>query len=179
MDRTGGMIRAWPAATALHCGACLLGACGTSTTPSTTTTSPSTPTTASTATTIAVTRNLIVTPAIRSGLISADAAYHSLPVTDYTGLDPGMTYYAFDPTNSTYYAAAGLIASAKSIKAQIGDQDDGGFNLFTRPSTTTKWTVFNDGLGAAQDSICPISIPAAVLAVWNWKPNSCFPPQSP
>jgi len=39
--------------------------------------------------------------------------------------------------------------------------------------------VYNDGLGAAQDAICPIKIPAAVLTVWDWKPKSCYPPQSP
>jgi len=171
------MIRAWQAGAALLCSALVLAACGTSTPPTTTTTTSTTSTT--TTTTVAVTRDLVVTPAIRAGLMAADAAYHSLPVSDYTGLDPGMTYYAFDPANSTYYAAAGLIASPNSQQAQIGDQDDGGYNLFTRSSSTTTWTVYNDGLGAAQDSVCPISIPASVLAAWNWKPKSCFPPQSP
>jgi hypothetical protein len=167
------MIRAWHVGTALLCSACLLAACGTSTPPSTTST------TSTTTTTNAVTRDLVVTPAVREGLTAADAAYHSLPVSDYTGLDPGVTYYAFDPTNNTYYAAAGLIPSPNSQRAQIGVQDDGGYNLFTRSSLTTTWTVYNDGLGAAQGSICPLSIPAAVLAVWNWKPKSCFPPRLP
>ncbi|MGC1419086.1 MAG: hypothetical protein WA786_03060 [Acidimicrobiales bacterium] len=171
------MIRASRVGAALLCSACLFAACGTSSPPSTTTTSTTTSTTTTTA--VAVARDLVVTPAVRAGLITADAAYHSLPVSDYTGLDPGMTYYAFDPADDTYYAAAGLIASPNSQRAQIGDQDDGGYNLFTRSSPATTWTVYNDGLGAAQDSTCPISIPASVLAAWNWKPKSCFPPLSP
>jgi hypothetical protein len=88
-----------------------------------------------------------------------------------------MTYYAFDPANMTYYAAAGLDASPNSLQAQIGDQDDGGYNIFVRVATATTWTVYNDGLGAAQDVKCPITFPPSVLAVWDWKAASCFPPQ--
>jgi hypothetical protein len=160
-------------------GALLLGACG-RTTPATTTTST---TTSSTTTTVISTttgeavQKLNVTAAVRLSLLDADAAYHQLPTTDYTGLIPAMTYYAFDPADHTYFAAAGLVPSKNSLKAQIGVQDDGGYNLFTKLSGSSTWTVYDDGLGAAQDSTCPITIPAGVLAAWNWKVKSCFPPQ--
>jgi hypothetical protein len=58
-------------------------------------------------------------------------------MTDYTGLAPGTTYYAFDPVTNTYYAAAGLVPSPHSLKAQVGAQDDGGYNLFTRVASAT------------------------------------------
>jgi hypothetical protein len=154
--------------------ALLLTACG-SHSPAVTTTS--TTTTVATTTTTVATKNLSISPPVIKGLLDAAAKYHQLPPADYTGLDPGMTYYAFDPATNSYYAAAGLVPSPHSLQAQIGTQDDGGYNLFIKTASASTWTVFNDGLGAAQGSICPLAIPASVLAVWNWKPNSCFPPQ--
>ena len=150
-----------------------LAACGTSSPPATTTTRPP----ATTTTVAAATRDLVVTPAIRQGLLDADAAYHQLPPSDYTGLIAHETYYAYDPATHLYYAAAGLVPSPSSEPAQVGTQDDGAYNLFTRTSPTAAWRVYDDGLGAAQGSTCPIAIPAAVLTVWNWRPASCYPPQ--
>jgi hypothetical protein len=119
--------------------------------------------------------NLIVTPVVRKSLFDADAAYHSLPPSDYVGLAKGITYYAYDSQNHRYYAAAGLVPSSKSQKAQISTQDDGGYNLFFRTRNSTKWTVFNDGLGGAEDSTCPITIPTAVRKVWDWTMHACYP----
>jgi hypothetical protein len=168
------------AASALVGGSLLLSACGSSTPSVTSTTSTtSTTTTTTTLTTSALTRNLLLTPAVRQSLLAAGAASHRLPVSDYTGLAPGTAYYAIDPSTGTYYAGAGIDASPNSLQAQIGDQDDGGYLLFTKPVGSSTWTVYNDGLGAAQDALCPIKIPAAVLTVWDWKPKSCYPPQSP
>jgi len=56
-----------------------------------------------------------------------------------------MTYYAFDPTNSTYYAAAASSPVRSRSRRKSATRTTAAFNLFTRPSTTTKWTVFNDG----------------------------------
>lgn len=124
-----------------------------------------------------VATNLIVTPAVRQSLLDAGAAYHQLPVKDYVGLAQGMTYYALDVTTKTYYAAAGLDPSPSSLSAQVGAQDDGGYNLFVRRESTKTWTIYNDGLGASQNARCPITIPRAVLAVWDWRLR-CFPPLS-
>jgi predicted lipoprotein with Yx(FWY)xxD motif len=124
-----------------------------------------------------VAKNLIVTPAVRASLLDAGAAYHQLPAKDYVGLAKGMTYYALDVTTKTYYAAAGLDPSPKSLQAQVGAQDDGGYNLFVRAEGAKKWKIYNDGLGASEDATCPITIPAAVLKVWAWKLR-CFPPLS-
>src|ERR1019366_4027479 len=95
------MQRSLAVVPAIIASACVLSACGSTTTPTTTTTT--TPVTTSTS---AVTRNLVVTPSIRQSLLNAGAKYHSLPSTDYVGLDAGKTYYAVDPSNYTYYAAA-------------------------------------------------------------------------
>jgi hypothetical protein len=119
--------------------------------------------------------NLVVTAAVRKNLFDADAAYHSYPPADYRGLAPGMTYYAFDSQNDRYYAAAGIIPNSKSMGAQVGTQDDGGYNLFVMKRGAAKWTIYDDGLGGAEDSICPITVPAAVRKVWNWSMHPCYP----
>jgi predicted lipoprotein with Yx(FWY)xxD motif len=124
-----------------------------------------------------VAKNLIVTTAVRTSLLDAGAAYHQLPAKDYVGLAKGMTYYALDVTTKTYYAAAGLDPSPKSLQAQVGAQDDGGYNLFVRAQGATKWKIYNDGLGASEEAKCPITIPAAVRKVWDWSLR-CFPPLS-
>ena len=141
------------------------------------TTSVSTTTTvASTSTTSGATQDLRVTTQVRQSLLQAAAKFHQLPAADYTGLRAGETYYAFDPANQRYYAAAGLIPSPTSLNAQIGTQDDGAYNLFTRAMGTTAWTVYSDGLGGVQGTTCPLKIPPSVLSVWNWKVNTCYPP---
>ncbi|MFI5034895.1 MAG: hypothetical protein ACHQFZ_01665 [Acidimicrobiales bacterium] len=155
-------------------GGLVLAACGSST--PTTTTVPATTTVPVTTTTVAVTRNLVVTPAVRQSLVAAGAALHKLPTSDYVGLRAGETYYAFDPATNTYYAAASLDPSPSSYPAQVGSQDDGAYNLFTRMTGVATWTVYNDGLGGVQGAICPVTLPASVLAVWSWKPHSCYPP---
>jgi hypothetical protein len=120
-------------------------------------------------------RNLVVTPSVRQSLLDADAKYHSYPPSDYVGLANGTTYYAFDVENQRYYAAAGLVPNSKSQGAQVGTQDDGGYNLFVKLRGSTKWKVYNDGLGGAQESTCPIAIPAVVRKVWNWTAHPCYP----
>jgi hypothetical protein len=155
-------------------GSLALTACGspagiaTSTSTSTTTSTPSL--------TGGAAHNLVVTPAVRRSLLAAAAAYQKLPPKDYVGLNPGATYYAFNPTTNHYYAAAGLQPSSHSLPAQVGTQDDGAYNLFTRSAGTQKWTVFNDGLGGVQGTKCPIAIPTAVVKIWNWKAGTCYPP---
>jgi len=151
-----------------------LSACGSGGGTATTTTS-----TSSTTTTFGVTQNLVVTPSVRESIFVTLAKYHQLPTKDYVGLAPKMTYYAFDPMNDTYYAAAGIVPNPHSLQAEVGTQDDGGYNLLTRKSGAASWRAYDDGLGGAEDAICPIRIPASVLAVWNWKAGSCFPPVSP
>ena len=132
-------------------------------------------TTTTLAPTGAKTVNVVVSAAVRQSLLEAAAVYHQLPASDYTGLRAHETFYAYDGATHRYYAAAGLVPSAHSLKAQVGTQDDGAYNLFTRAAGTTKWTVYNDGLGGAQDSLCPLTLPASVLAVWGWKKGSCYP----
>ena len=75
-----------------------------------------------------------MTDAIRSQLVAAGAALNSLSPSDYTGLRPGETYYAYDATTQTYWASGGLSRAPSSMPAQVAAQDDGAYLLFLRPA---------------------------------------------
>ncbi|MGB8406144.1 MAG: hypothetical protein WCE30_18965 [Mycobacterium sp.] len=119
--------------------------------------------------------NLPVTDQVRGELVQTGAALLGLPAAAFTGLDAGDTYYAYDPDSQTYWAAAGLTPSANSYQAQVSTQDDGSYLLFTKP-TGQAWRAYRDGLGGQQGATCPVQLPAAVLALWQWSAASCFPP---
>jgi hypothetical protein len=160
----------------LLAGSLLFAACASAKSATPTTSSVTSTTTASSTTTSGRTQDHVVTPSVRQGLLDAAAAYHQLPASDYLGLVAGTTYYAFDPSTNDFFAAAGLEPSPNSLPAQIGAQDDGGYNLFVRAARSSTWTVYDDSLGAAQDSTCPVDLPESVLSAWNWSAQSCYPP---
>jgi hypothetical protein len=120
-------------------------------------------------------QNLAVTPAVRSKLIKAGAATHQLPAKDFTGLVPGLTYYAYDPATAAYWAGAGLVPSTSSEDAQISVQDDGSYLIFKR-SSTGGWTGYNVGLAGIAGATCPVKPPKAITSIWHWSKGSCRPP---
>src|SRR5579862_9887845 len=138
-----------------------LAACGSSGAPRATTTT----TTSTTAPPGA--QNLAVTPAVRTQLVAAAAAVHGLPVSDYVGLAKGLTYYAFDAKDNLYWAGAALVPSPASFEAQVGVQDDGAYNLFTR-TAHGPWTAYDDGLGTVPGAKCSVVVPLEVREVWGW-----------
>jgi hypothetical protein len=121
-------------------------------------------TTAPPTTTTLVTQNIVVTDAVRAALVQAGATLKGLAVSDFTGLAPGMTYYAYDATTATYWAGARLVPSSSSLPAQVSSQDDGAYLLFSMPAGGV-WTAVNDGLGGRPGSACPAPVPAAILAL--------------
>jgi hypothetical protein len=130
---------------------------------------------ATTTTAVSQTSNVVVTDEVRAELIAAGAALNSLVPSDYTGLVPGETYYAYDATAKTYWAGAGLAPSPASTQAQVSAQDDGAYLLFERPAGGS-WKAYAVGLaGTREGGACPVAVPAAVLSLWNWPPQSCRP----
>jgi hypothetical protein len=127
------------------------------------------------ATTLKGSQNLPVSDAVRQSLLDAGAAHQNLPPTDYTGLRPGETYYAYDADTATYWAGAALDPSPSSLKAQVASQDDGSYLLLQMPPGGS-WIVYNDGLGGIGGTPCPVTIPPAILRVWGWSPGACQPP---
>ena len=119
--------------------------------------------------------NLPVTDQLRSQLLIAGAAMHSLPASDYTGLLPGKTYYARDLSSGDYWAGAGLVPSNNSYDAEVRNQDEGAYMILTRTAGGS-WHGWETGLTGGPFGPCHVTIPAAVLAVWGWSPGACDPP---
>ncbi|HEY3764481.1 MAG TPA: hypothetical protein VGL44_04940 [Gaiellales bacterium] len=118
-------------------------------------------------------QNLVATAAIKTQLLDAGAALHKLSPSDYTGLRKGETYYAYDADTKIYWAGTQLVASKKSLQAQVGDQDDGAYLVFKRTGTGA-WKGFETG-ASGEGAICSVKVPAAVLAVWGWQTAACHP----
>jgi hypothetical protein len=151
------------------------GGARTSTTAAPPTTTSGSTTLETTTTSASATSNLVVTDELRSQLVAAGAAHNSLPASDYTGLRPGETYYAYDADTQTYWAAASLDPSTSSTPAQVAAQDDGAYLLFERARSGT-WTVYDVGLaGTPEGSACPVTVPSAILTLWGWPADSCRP----
>jgi len=142
------------------------------TVPASTTTLPATTST----TAPAPAQNLTVTASIRAQLLAAGAQSHGLQASDYTGLRPGETYYAYDPSTTTYWAAAGLMPSASSLPAQVSSQDDGAYLLYQRPAGGA-WKVFDIGLAGVGGTPCSVVAPPAIVALWGWPAPGCRPAQ--
>lgn len=180
--------RRWRAGALVVVGSLALAACSSSSTTSTTTTtssssgSPTTTTTAgstpTTAAASATAANVPVTDQVRSELVAAAAGLQNIPVAQFSGLAPGLTYYGLDKTTGTYWAGARLVAAPSSdpsnpTQAQVSTQDEGSYYVFQKPSGGT-WTAYaagNTGPGTA----CPVTIPPGVLQVWGWPAGSCRP----
>ena len=152
----GGRMKRIAVLVALASG-CTLAACG----------SGSSPTTTTTTTAPSAVKNLVATPAIKAALLAAGAAAHHLPVSDYTGLSPGRTFYAYNPADALYWAGAQLVPSTSSQAAQIAAQDDGAYDLFTMRAGG-HWTAYQDGFGTVPGSSCGAVVPLPVRTVWGW-----------
>jgi hypothetical protein len=114
---------------------------------------------------------------VSAALLQAGAALNGLQASDYTGLAPGVTYYAYDGTTATYWAGAALVPSSSSMRAQVSVQDDGGYLLFSRPANGA-WQVWDVGLAGTEGAVCPVAVPSAILALWHWAPGTCRAPNS-
>jgi hypothetical protein len=114
--------------------------------------------------------NLVVTDAVRAQLLEAGAALKGFPVSDFFGLQPGQTYYAYDPDTGTYWAGARLGPHFDSEDAKIADQGVGIYTLFEQPSGKP-WKAYSDGLGRGGQ--CPVPLP--VMRMWGWDEQLCKP----
>ncbi len=116
-----------------------------------------------------------VTTPLRNQLIAAAAKINgNVPVAQYAGLEPGRTYYAFDPATKTYWAGAGLVPHSDSTAAAVSVQDNGSYNLFRR-TVGGSWTAYDVGLAGVGGTRCPVEPPATILRLWAWPTNTCHP----
>jgi hypothetical protein len=120
--------------------------------------------------------NLAVTDALRDQLLQAAAILTHHPASDYAGLTPGTTYYAYDPILDTYWAA-GSLAGPKTDDAAIMLQDANSYFAFRKSGQDGAWLASGVGFGPAAamppGGDCPL--PPAVHDLWQLMPDFCHP----
>ena len=118
--------------------------------------------------------NLPVTDDVPAQLLEAGAGLTGQPASQYSGLEPGKTYYAYDPDNDTYWAAAAL-SGPKTFQAGVMLQDANSYMIFRKTSGGT-WVGFRAGFGpiSAGEEPCPVS--ASIRDIWQWPTGKCYPP---
>jgi hypothetical protein len=172
------LVGAAVVAGSLALAACSNSSSSTSTT-GTTSAGPSSGTsTTSTGSPSAPASNLPVTDQVRTQLVTAASALQNIPVAQFSGLAPGLTFYGLDRTTGIRWAGARLLAApvpegAPSSQAQISTQDEGSYYVFQQPSGGP-WTAYAAG-NTGPSTVCPVTVPAAVLLVWGWPAGSCRP----
>jgi peptidoglycan hydrolase-like protein with peptidoglycan-binding domain len=117
--------------------------------------------------------NLVIGTRVAAELVAAAA--QDLPTSDFAGLRAGVCYYAYDPADKTYWAGVSLDPSPASTDAQVFVQDDGSYQICTRPAGAS-WNAVNVGLAGIGGSPSPIQVPAVVASLWGWAPGSSRPP---
>lgn len=148
----------------------------TSTRPTATTAGPGATSTSPASSALAA--NLPVSDQLRTQLVAAAAGLQDIPVVQFTGLAPGLTYYGLDKSTGIHWAAARLVAApvpdnANPSQAQVSTQDAGSYYVFQQPSGSP-WTAYAAG-NTGPGTTCPVTIPPAVLQVWGWPAGSCRP----
>ena len=90
--------------------------------------------------------NVPVTDDVRAQLLEAGATLTGHPASEYTGLQPGTTYYAYDPNSETYWAAAAL-SGPKTFDAGVMLQDANSYMMFRKSGQGGTWVPFRVGYG--------------------------------
>jgi hypothetical protein len=119
----------------------------------------------------------VVTHRVRDQLVAAAAEVKDdVPVSGFRGLEPGQTYYAYDPATKTYWAGAALVPRQRSTAAEVSVQDNGSYDLFRR-DTAGSWKAYEVGLAGVGGTPCPVEPPRTVADLWGWPKGGCHPPR--
>ena len=120
--------------------------------------------------------NLPLTDDVRAELVQAGAVLTGHPASEFTGLRPGKSYYAYVPDGDMYYAAAKL-DGAKTEEAAINLQDQNSYMMFSKSGTPgAAWIPTAAGFGPIPAGQAPCPIPQSVRDVWQWPAGECYPP---
>jgi hypothetical protein len=123
--------------------------------------------------------NLTVPDDVRAQLVQAGAVLTGRPAAEFTGLQPGETYYAYDPNSDTYWAAAAL-SGPKTFDAGVMLQDANSYMMFRKSGQVGAWVPFRVGYGPGAlmppDGDC--QLPPAIHDLWQWPTGKCYPPSA-
>jgi hypothetical protein len=115
-----------------------------------------------------------LTDDVRTQLVEAGAVLTGRPVSEFAGLRPDESYYAFDP-EAGYWAAGAL--EGNSYLAGINLQDQNSYMVFRKavdPAAT--WVPVAIGFGPIPAGQAPCPVPQTIRDLWQWPAGKCYPP---
>jgi hypothetical protein len=118
--------------------------------------------------------NLPLTDDVRAQLVEAGAVLTGRSVSEFTGLRPEESYYAFDP-EAGYWAAGAL--EGNSYLAGMYLQDQNSYMAFRKavdPAAT--WVPEAIGFGPIPAGQAPCPVPQPIRDLWQWPAGKCYPP---
>jgi hypothetical protein len=119
-----------------------------------------------------------VTDDVRAHLLQAGAALTGHRASEYPGLEPGKTYYGYDPNSDTYWAAAAL-SGPKTFDAGVMLPDANSYMMFRESGQGGRG--FRSALGMGPGLSChqpaTAHCPPAIHDLWQWMPGVCKPPR--
>jgi len=118
--------------------------------------------------------NVPLTDDVRTQLVAAGAVLTGRPVSEFAGLRPDESYYAFDP-EAGYWAAGAL--EGNSYLAGINLQDQNSYMVFRKavdPAAT--WVPVAIGFGPIPAGQAPCPVPQPIRDLWQWPAGKCYPP---
>jgi hypothetical protein len=122
-------------------------------------------------------RNLLVTPAVRSQLLTPYLTMMDFKAADIAGTVPDSIYYAYDPATRTYWALAIYKASRNApMNVLVNLQDGGNAGMYTK-TAAGPWHVTRGGV--PWECVEGQYFPEAVLAVWGLTITAPCPSLSP
>jgi hypothetical protein len=91
---------------------------------------------------------------------------------DFGGIEPGTSYYAYDPSTHTFWAGARLTAATDNGAVALQDADS--YFLMEKPAGGS-WTVYPTGFATG----CPSNLPDGIKQIWHLElatsSGSCIP----
>ena len=121
--------------------------------------------------------NLPLADDVRDALVQAGAVLTGRPVSEFSGLRAGRTYYAQNPADGLRWAAAAVKAAPGQDMAAVMLQDQTSYMSFSKtgqPGAT--WVPTAIGFGPVPAGEAPRPLPQNVRDLWGWPSGKCYPP---
>lgn len=125
--------------------------------------------------------DLVATASIKAALVNAFATYDHIPLPDVSGTYPGSVYYAYDPSDRTYWALATMQPQAAAPTDVVVKFQDGADRAIFAHRSGSAWSVVS--LVGEPPCLARQGLPPAIESLWRLTDspgcNTPTPPPSP